>query len=129
MALNDANEAVEVAYKAFQTYRHVSPRVRSQRLLKWRVLINEHRDDLAQIITLETGKLLSEAYGEVDYAISFTHWFAGEADRIQGTVFRPALNGRRVFTIKEPVGVVAALTPWNFPFAYVPIKETEAASS
>lgn len=67
----------------------------------------------------ETGKPRAEAYGEIDYSTGFTWWFAGEAERIQGSVFTPALANRRVFTIKQPVGVAAALVPWNFPIAMV----------
>lgn len=82
-------------------------------------LIKEHRDDLARIITAETGKPLKESYGELDYGTSFTWFFAGEAERIQGTVSRGAVNGRRIFTVKSPIGVVGALVPWNFPVAMI----------
>jgi succinate-semialdehyde dehydrogenase len=89
-------------------------------------LISEARDDLAQILTHETGKPLAESYGELDVSIATAWWFSGEADRIQGTVFSPATPGRRVFTIKQPIGVVAALVPWNFPIAMV-IRKAGAA--
>jgi succinate-semialdehyde dehydrogenase/glutarate-semialdehyde dehydrogenase len=88
-------------------------------LLKWDSLIRENRDDLANIVTYETGKPLSESQGELDYALGFTWWFAGEAERVQGTVQVPAAPGRRVFTIKQPIGVAVALVPWNFPGMYL----------
>jgi succinate-semialdehyde dehydrogenase len=87
--------------------------------MKWHTLIVEARDDLAKILTHETGKPLVESYAELDYSTGFTWWFSGEADRIQGTVFSPSMPGRRVFTVKQPIGVVAALVPWNFPIAMV----------
>ena len=117
MAKEDVNEAVEAAHQAFKKYRTINPRARADLLSKWDSLIRENRDDLATILVYETGKPLAEAYGEIEYATSFTRWFSAEAERIQGTVFTPATAGRRVFTIKQPVGVAAALVPWNFPIA------------
>ena len=111
--------AVRSSYEAFQKYKKLSPRARAQLLLKWDTLIRENRDDLATILVYETGKPRSEAYGELDYSTGFTWWFAGEAERISGTVFTPALPDRRIFTIKQPLGVAAALVPWNFPIAMI----------
>ncbi len=88
-------------------------------LLKWDSLIREYREDIANILVHETGKPKAEAYGEIDYSTGFTWWFAGEAERIQGTVYTPALANRRVFTIKQPIGVAVALVPWNFPIAMI----------
>lgn len=110
---------MESAHSAFEHYRKTTPRQRAQWLLKWDALIRESRHDLARIITHEAGKPLAEAHGEIDYATSFTWWFAGEAERIHGSVSVPAAPGRRVFTIKQPLGVAAALVPWNFPIAMV----------
>lgn len=87
--------------------------------MKWDGLIREARSDLARILTHETGKPIAESLGEIDYALGFTWWFAGEAERIHGTVAVPAAPNRRVFTIKQPIGVVAALVPWNFPIAMI----------
>ena len=75
--------------------------------------LSDNRDDLAQIVTYETGKPLFEAQGELDYSLGFTWWFAGEAERVFGTIQVPSVPGRRVFTIKQPVGVAVALVPWN----------------
>lgn len=117
--VEDVPSAVESAYTAFQQYQKVSPRQRAQWLLKWDTLIRESKEDLAKIITHETGKPIAEAYGEVDYATSFTWWFAGEAERIHGSISVPAAPNRRVFTVKQPIGVAVALVPWNFPIAMV----------
>lgn len=119
MAAEDVDNAVQASYTAFQSFKKVNPRVRAQCLLKWDALIRQHRDDIANIVTYETGKPLAEAQGELDYALGFTWWFAGEAERVQGTVQTPAIPGRRVFTVKQPIGVAVALVPWNFPIAWV----------
>lgn len=117
MTEHDVDKAAKASHEAFLKYRKVSPRVRSQCLLKWDQLIRENRDDIAKILVYETGKPLAEAQGELDYSLGFTWWFAGEAERIRGTVATPAAPGRRVFTVKQPIGVAAALVPWNFPIA------------
>lgn len=88
-------------------------------LYKWDSLIRENKEDIATILVYETGKPRAEAYGEIDYSTGFTWWFAGEAERIQGSVFTPALPDRRIFTIKQPIGATAALVPWNFPIAMI----------
>ncbi|GAB7348332.1 hypothetical protein MBLNU459_g6307t1 [Dothideomycetes sp. NU459] len=119
MDASDVDAAVQGAHTAFQSYRKTNPRTRAQWLLKWDALIREHRDDIAQIVTHETGKPLFESQGELDYALGFTWWFAGEAERVQGTVQTPAAPGRRVFTVKQPIGVAVALVPWNFPIAMI----------
>ena len=77
-------------------------------------------------MTYETGKPLAEAQGEIDYSLSFTWWFAGEAERITGTIQTPSAPGRRVFTVKQPIGVAAALVPWNFPIAMI-LRKASAA--
>ena len=117
MAAEDVEDAVQSAHSAFLKYRTVTPRTRADLLSKWDALIRENKDDLATILVYETGKPLAEAHGEVEYSASFTRWFAGEAERIQGTTFAPSIPGRRVFTIKQPIGVAVALVPWNFPIA------------
>ncbi|KAF2722009.1 aldehyde dehydrogenase [Polychaeton citri CBS 116435] len=119
MDATDTDAAVKAAHEAFLSYRKVNPRNRAQWLLKWDQLIRENRDDLAKIVTYETGKPIFESQGELDYALGFTWWFAGEAERVQGTIQMPAAPNRRVFTIKQPIGVAVALTPWNFPIAMI----------
>lgn len=117
--MDDVDDAVQSSHKAFESYRYLNPRTRAQLLLKWHALILEARDDLATLLTHETGKPLAESFGEIDYASGFTWWFAGEAERIQGTVSTPAAPNRRLFTVKQPIGVAVALVPWNFPIAMI----------
>lgn len=119
MDAEDADAAMKGSYEAFQTYKKVNPRTRAQCLLKWDALIRENRDDIAKIVTYETGKPLAESQGELDYALGFTWWFAGEAERVFGTVQQPSAPGRRVFTVKQPIGPCVALVPWNFPIAMI----------
>lgn len=116
---SDVDEAVQSAHKSFLEYKKVSPRQRAQWLYKWDSLIRENKEDLATILVYETGKPRAEAYGEIDYSTGFTWWFAGEAERIQGAVYTPAMTNRRIFTIKQPLGVAVALVPWNFPIAMI----------
>ncbi|KAI1209379.1 aldehyde dehydrogenase [Annulohypoxylon truncatum] len=129
MAAEDVDDAVKAAHEAFLAYRTFTPRTRADLLAKFDALIREHKDDLATILVFETGKPLAEAYGEIEYATSFTRWFAGEAERIQGTTFPAAMPGRRIFTIKQPLGVCAALVPWNFPIAMVLRKASAALAA
>jgi succinate-semialdehyde dehydrogenase/glutarate-semialdehyde dehydrogenase len=116
---DDVDAAVAAAHAAFQTFRRANPRERARQLMAWDALIRGSRADLAALLTAETGKPLAEALAEVDYAAGFTWWFAGEAERVRGTVAVPAADGRRVFTVKQPIGVAAALVPWNFPVAMI----------
>lgn len=126
MTEKEVDNAVQSSHKAFQTYSKVNPRVRAQRLYKWDQLIRENADDIATLLTYETGKPLSEAHGELAYSLGFTWWFAGEAERIRGTIATPSAPGRRVFTVKQPLGVAAALVPWNFPIAMI-LRKVSAA--
>lgn len=119
MATEDVDAAVESSHKAFQSYGKVNPRQRATWLLEWDRLIRANTEDLAKILTYETGKPLAEAKGELAYASGFTWWFAGEAERVQGNIAVPSAPNRRVFTIKQPIGVAVALVPWNFPIAMV----------
>ena len=116
---DDVDAAIKSSYDAFQTYSKVNPRVRAQQLLKWHELITANQDDIAKILTYETGKPLAESYGELTYSLGFTWWFAGEAERITGTVSVPSAPSRRTFVIKQPIGVAVALVPWNFPIAMI----------
>lgn len=113
----EANAAVAAAHAAFQTYKDVNPRKRAELLLRWHQLITEARDDLAKLVVHETGKPVSDALSEIDYSLGFAWWFAGETERIRGTLAVPSAPGRRVLTVKQPVGVTVAMVPWNFPIA------------
>ncbi|KAI1269291.1 aldehyde dehydrogenase [Xylariaceae sp. FL1019] len=123
---DDVGTAVQAAQTAFITYRTLTPLQRSILIAKWDTLIRENSEDLARILVYETGKPLVEARGELIYATGFTRWFAGEAERIQGSLYSAAMPGRRVMTLKQPIGVVAALVPWNFPVAMVLRKASTA---
>lgn len=122
----DVDRFVVSSQKAFESYRHVNPRVRAKILLKWHDVITNAREDIAKIMVYETGKPMTEALGEVDYALGFAWWFAGEAERIRGSVAQPSVSDRRTFVIKQPIGVSVALVPWNFPVAMI-IRKVAAA--
>jgi len=107
--------AVESSHKAFESYRKVNPHKRAQLLISWHQLILRHREDIAIILTYETGKPLAESQAEIDYATGFTWWFSAEAERIQGSVFTPSAPNRRTFVIKQPIGVTVSLVPWTSP--------------
>jgi succinate-semialdehyde dehydrogenase/glutarate-semialdehyde dehydrogenase len=117
MGVEEVDRAVEAAAAAFVSYKKTSARQRARWLRKWSDLCHENIDDLALIMTLENGKTLTEAKGEVVYAASFLEWFAGEAERVHGEVIPTANLNQRIVTIKQPLGVAACLAPWNFPAA------------
>ncbi|KAK2599977.1 hypothetical protein QQS21_005279 [Conoideocrella luteorostrata] len=114
---DDVDAAVQSSHNAFLEYSRWTPRKRAQCISKWHHLIVSAKEDLAKILVYETGKPLAEAYGEIDYAAGFTWWFVGEAERAHGSSIVSAVPGRRAITIKQPIGVAAALVPWNFPVA------------
>lgn len=120
------NEYVTTSQAAFLKYRHVNPRVRAKQLLEWHRLITNSKEDIAKLVTYETGKPLTEARGEVDYALGFAWWFAGEAERIRGSIGIPSVSDRRTIVIKQAIGVCVALVPWNFPVAMI-IRKVAAA--
>ncbi|KAF5594612.1 succinate-semialdehyde dehydrogenase [Fusarium subglutinans] len=124
--VSDVDKYVQSSDAAFQSYRHMNPRQRAKILLKWHELITNARQDIAKIVVFETGKPMAEALGEVDYALGFAWWFAGEAERIRGSVAQPSISDRRTFVIKQPIGVCVALVPWNFPVAMI-IRKVSAA--
>ncbi|KAF4124669.1 Acyl-CoA reductase or other NAD-dependent aldehyde dehydrogenase, partial [Geosmithia morbida] len=125
----DVDAAVQTAHEAFQSYRNISNRTRGQWILRWDALMREHKKDLATLLVYETGKPMYEAIGEMDYSLTFTAWFSSEAERIQGTCFVPSAPNRRVFTMKQPLGVAVALVPWNFPIAMVLRKAAAALAA
>ena len=113
----DVERAIEAAHAAFAGWRTTPAKTRAQLLRRWFDLILAHRDDLAAIMVSEQGKPFAEARGEIDYAASFIEWFAEEARRVYGDVVPSPWADRRMFTLKQPVGVAALITPWNFPAA------------
>ena len=124
--VEDVSTFVDTSHSAFLNYQHTNPRQRAKLLLEWHRLITAAREDIAQLVTHETGKPLLEARGEVDYALGFAWWFAGEAERIRGSIATPSVSDRRTFVIKQPIGVSVALVPWNFPVAMI-IRKVAAA--
>lgn len=122
----DVDAAVRASRLAFEKFKLVNPRTRAKILYDWHNLITKHRADIARVVTYETGKPLAEAEGEMTYALGFTWWFAGEAERTAGTLSQAAAPGRRVFTLKQPIGVCVALVPWNFPVAMI-LRKVSAA--
>ncbi|KAK7967043.1 uncharacterized protein PG986_001320 [Apiospora aurea] len=127
--IDDVEPAVHSSAIAFAAYRQTPPRQRAKLLHAWHREIEAHCEDLARVLVAETGKPLAEARGELDYALSFVWWFAGEADRVEGATVTSAVPGRRALTIKQPVGVVAALVPWNFPVALLLRKAAAALAA
>ena len=115
----EAKLAVEAAHRALPQWRTLSAKARSAILRRWFELIVEHAEDLARIMTAEQGKPLTEARGEVAYAASFIEWFAEEAKRVQGETLPGPTADKRLITVRQPVGVVGAVTPWNFPAAMI----------
>ncbi|WP_395599823.1 NAD-dependent succinate-semialdehyde dehydrogenase [Pseudomonas sp. B19125] len=125
----DAREAVDAAHSAFAAWRSTPAKQRAQLIKRWNDLILEHQEDLGRLISLEQGKPLAEGRGEVIYAASYVEWFAEEATRSYGDVIPAPVSGRRMTAIKEPVGVVAAITPWNFPAAMIARKIAPALAA
>jgi succinate-semialdehyde dehydrogenase/glutarate-semialdehyde dehydrogenase len=129
MGEQDVLEAISAAYSAFETWKSTSTRKRSKILRAWYDLIRVNADNLAQLITAEMGKPAAEAKGEVLYGASFVEWFAEEAKRGYGDVIPAPRTDQRMFAIKQPVGVVAAITPWNFPVAMITRKVAPALAA
>ncbi|SMG36898.1 NAD-dependent succinate-semialdehyde dehydrogenase [Cedecea sp. NFIX57] len=113
----ETEAAIEAASKAFPAWRAKTAKQRSEILYRWFELMLANKSWLARLMTLEQGKPLKEAEGEVDYAASFIQWFAEQAKRANGEIIPPVKPGSRILATREPVGVVAAITPWNFPMA------------
>ena len=120
------NQAVAAAAAAFPAWRDRTAEERADILLNWYRLILDNKEDLAQLLTAEQGKPLRESRGEVAYGASFIRWFAEEGRRAYGDVIPPHAANKRIVVLKQPVGVVAAITPWNFPNAMITRKVAPA---
>ncbi|WP_028870468.1 NAD-dependent succinate-semialdehyde dehydrogenase [Psychromonas arctica] len=129
MTIEDAEMAVLAADNALIEWRKTTGKQRSILLKAWFNLIVENADDLAKLLTSEQGKPYKEAYGEVIYGASFVEWFAEEAKRTYGDNIPAPMPGNRYMTIKQPVGVVTAITPWNFPVAMITRKVAPALAA
>jgi succinate-semialdehyde dehydrogenase/glutarate-semialdehyde dehydrogenase len=125
----ETRAAIEAASRAFVSWREKTHAERAMLLEAWHDLTLENVEDLARILTLEQGKPLAEARGEIRYGASFVKWFAEEARRIGGTTIPSPTRDRRIVVLKEPVGVSAIITPWNFPNAMITRKVAPALAA
>ena len=129
LAEDDVREAIEAAHRAFPLWRSKTAKERAAVMRRWYELMMAAQEDLAQLMTAEQGKPIAESRGEVAYGASFVEWFAEEGKRIYGDVIPTNVRGRRIVVLKEPVGVVAAVTPWNFPNAMITRKVAPALAA
>ena len=127
--LNEATLAVESANRAFPAWAATPAHERTRLLRTWQELLVVHADELAALLTAEMGKPLAEARGEILYGAAYLEWFAEEAKRIYGDIVPAPANDRRIVVIKQPVGVCAAITPWNFPNAMLTRKVAAALAA
>lgn len=126
---NQAQLSIDAAQQAFADWKNRTAEERANVLRRWFELMLEHQDDLALIMTSEQGKPLAEAKGEIAYAASYIQWFAEEARRIYGEVIPSPWQDKRIVVTREPVGVCAAITPWNFPSAMITRKVAPALAA
>lgn len=126
---SETRTAIKAAASAMSVWRAVPAKVRSNILRDWFNLIMAHQEDLARIMTLEQGKIIAESRGEVAYGASYIEWFAEQAKRIDGDVIPGPSPDKRIVCIKQPVGVCAAITPWNFPNAMITRKAAPALAA
>ncbi|MGH8757905.1 MAG: NADP-dependent succinate-semialdehyde dehydrogenase [Burkholderiales bacterium] len=129
MGVGETRRAIQASGRALVTWRSKPAKERSALLVKWYQLIMQNQDDLAMIMTAEQGKPLSESKGEIAYAASFIEWFAEEGKRVYGDTIPAPVGGRRIVVIKQPIGVCAAITPWNFPAAMITRKAGPALAA
>ncbi|RAT16130.1 MULTISPECIES: NAD-dependent succinate-semialdehyde dehydrogenase [Lonsdalea] len=122
-------QAIDAAEKALSSWRQRTGKERAAVLLEWARLIRENQADLAALLTAEQGKSLAEASGEIGYANAFIEWFAEEAKRVEGSVLQSPQANQRLLVLKQPIGVTAAITPWNFPAAMITRKAAPALAA
>lgn len=129
MGADETRAAIDAANRALPAWRALTAKERANILRNWFNLLMEHQDDLARLMTLEQGKPLAEAKGEISYAASFIEWFAEEGKRIYGDTIPGHQADKRLIVIKQPIGVTAAITPWNFPAAMITRKAGPALAA
>ncbi|HAU5608442.1 MULTISPECIES: NADP-dependent succinate-semialdehyde dehydrogenase [Citrobacter] len=129
MGAEETREAIDAANRALPAWRALTAKARANILRRWFNLMMEHQNDLARLMTLEQGKPLAEAKGEISYAASFIEWFAEEGKRIYGDTIPGHQADKRLIVIKQPIGVTAAITPWNFPSAMITRKAGPALAA
>ena len=125
----EAESAIAAADRAWPAWRAKTAKERAAILMKWFALLHQHADDLARIMTAEQGKPLAEARGEVVYGASFIEWFAEEAKRVYGETIPTTDANKRYLVLRQPIGVCAAITPWNFPIAMITRKVAPALAA
>ena len=125
----DAQAAIDAAARAWPAWRALTAKARGAILMRWFALLHQHADDLARLMTAEQGKPLAEARGEVAYGASFLEWFAEEGRRIYGETIPTHDATKRLLVLKQPIGVCAAITPWNFPIAMITRKVAPALAA
>lgn len=129
LGAKEAEAAIAAANAAWPAWRSKTGKERSIILRKWFDLLMAHQEDLARLMTSEQGKPFAEAKGEIAYGASFVEWFAEEAKRVNGETLPPFDNNRRLMVLKQPIGVCAAITPWNFPLAMITRKVAPALAA
>ncbi|WCM94420.1 NADP-dependent succinate-semialdehyde dehydrogenase [Acidovorax sp. NCPPB 2350] len=129
MGAAETRRAIEAANRAWAPWRRRTAKERAAILRRWNDLVLAHADDLAAIMTAEQGKPLAEAKGEIAYAASFIEWFAEQGKRVQGDTLASPAADKRIVVLKEPIGVCAAITPWNFPAAMITRKAGPALAA
>ena len=129
MGASETRESIEAAASAFESWKKTTAKERSELLRRWFELMLQHKEDLALMMTLEQGKPLAESRGEIVYAASFIEWFAEEGKRVYGDIIPATASDKRIMVLKQPVGVVAAITPWNFPSAMITRKAAPALAA
>ncbi|WP_181017940.1 NADP-dependent succinate-semialdehyde dehydrogenase [Sneathiella aquimaris] len=129
MGAAETKRAIDAAKKAMPAWAGLTAKARATILRKWHDLMIENTDDLARLMTMEMGKPLAEAKGEVAYAASFIEWFAEEGKRIYGDTIPEHQSDKRIIVLKQPIGVTAAITPWNFPIAMITRKAAPALAA
>jgi len=129
MGAGETRRAIESAQDAYRPWRATLAKERARILRRWADLMLQHRDDLALLLTTEQGKPLAESRLEIEYAASFLEWFGEEAKRVYGDTIPTYMRDRRVVVTKEPVGVTAGITPWNFPAAMITRKAAPAIAA
>lgn len=129
MGAADTQAAINAAEAALPAWRALTAKERASRLRRWFELMMANQEELAHLMTLEQGKPLTEARGEIAYAASFVEWFAEEGKRIYGETIPGHQADKRIVVIKQPIGVAAAITPWNFPSAMITRKAAPALAA
>ena len=125
----DVRKAIDAAYAVQKDWAKRTAKERSDILLKWHDLMLENQEDMAQILTAEMGKPIVEARGEIGYGASFIRWFAEEGRRIYGDTIPGHQRDKRILVLKQPIGVVGSITPWNFPNAMIARKVAPALAA